>query len=323
MTVSIIDHLGPDDVRNALCADVREGFSQRPKMLPPKWFYDAAGSALFDKITRLVEYYPTEAERSALSFAVGEVVRLCGADTLVELGSGSSDKTRVLLDALTASGDVGRYVPFDVSAAALRDAAQVLERRYPELAIDCVVGDFDRHLAMLPGGGRRMVAFLGGTIGNYPPEPRRRLLASIAGMLQPGETLLLGTDLVKDPLRLVAAYDDESGVTASFNRNVLSVVNRELGADFDLDRFDHVARWNEAQERIEMWLRSTVRQTVTVAELAMLVDLDEGEEILTEISAKFRRDGVERELAAAGFEMIGWWTDPAGDFALSLSRRVE
>lgn len=315
------NHLGPDDIRAALRADVAEGLTASPKHLPPKWFYDEAGSELFDKITRLVEYYPTEAERAALRGAAAEIAELSGADTLMELGSGSSDKTRVLLDAFDATGRLRRYVPFDVSPSALRSAANELATRYPGLAIDAVVGDFDRHLAELPKGGRRLLAFLGGTVGNYPPQPRARLLASMAATLEPGETLLLGTDLVKDADRLVTAYDDPSGVTAAFNRNVLAVVNRELGSDFDLDTFEHVARWNPEAEWIEMWLRSTTTQRVTVEELDLVVDFEAGEEMLTEVSAKFRTDGVRSELAAVGLELIGWWTDPAGDFALSLSRK--
>lgn len=315
------NHLGPDDIRAALRADVAEGLTASPKHLPPKWFYDEAGSELFDKITRLVEYYPTEAERAALRGAAAEIAELSGADTLMELGSGSSDKTRVLLDAFDATGRLRRYVPFDVSPSALRSAANELATRYPGLAIDAVVGDFDRHLAELPKGGRRLLAFLGGTVGNYPPQPRARLLASMAATLEPGETLLLGTDLVKDVDRLVTAYDDPSRVTAAFNRNVLAVVNRELGSDFDLDTFEHVARWNPEAEWIEMWLRSTTTQRVTVEELDLVVDFEAGEEMLTEVSAKFRADGVRSELAAVGLELIGWWTDPAGDFALSLSRK--
>jgi len=313
--------LGPDDVRQALRADVASGLTASPKHLPPKWFYDDAGSELFDKITRLVEYYPTEAERAALRSAAAEIAELSGADTLMELGSGSSDKTRVLLDALDAAGRLRRYVPFDVSPSALRSAATSLADQYPGLVIDTVVGDFDRHLDRLPKGGRRLLAFLGGTIGNYPPEPRHRLLAALSATLGPGESLLLGTDLVKDADRLVAAYDDPSGVTAAFNRNVLAVVNRELDADFDLDAFDHVARWNAGAEWIEMWLRSTERQTVTVSQLGLTIVFDEGEEMLTEVSAKFRRSGVEAELSAVGLELVGWWTDPAGDFALSLARK--
>jgi L-histidine N-alpha-methyltransferase len=188
--------------------------------------------------------------------------------------------------------------------------------------VHAVVGDFERHLDELPVGGRRLVAFLGGTIGNLPPTTRAEFLAAVAADLAPGDSFLLGTDLVKDTGRLVAAYDDAAGVTAAFNRNVLLVLNRELGADFDADTFTHVARWNAQDEWIEMWLRSTVSQSVKVPELDLVVELAAGEEMRTEISAKFRRAGVEGELAAAGLTLTHWWTDPDGDFALSLSTRA-
>ena len=322
MNPTLTNHLGADDLRAGLEHDVRVGLAASPKELPPKWFYDSVGSDLFDQITRLAEYYPTEAERAALRDHAAEIARLSGADTLVELGSGSSDKTRVLLDALDAAGQLERYVPFDVSTAALASAAELLAERYPSLRIDAVAGDFDRHLGLLPTDGTRMLAFMGGTIGNYPPERRRLLLGSIAATLRPGETFLLGADLVKDPARLVAAYADASGVTAAFNLNVLSVVNRELDADIDPRAFEHVAVWNSEEEWIEMRLRSMAAQTVTVAALGITVEFDEGEELLTEVSAKFRRAGIEAELAAVGFEPIGWWTDQRGDFSLSLSRRT-
>ena len=319
--ITFTNHMGPDDVANALRADVAAGLAAEPKRIPPKWFYDEAGSELFDKITRLDEYYPTEAERSALQANADEIVALSGADTVLELGSGSSDKTRTLLDSFAKAGRLRGYVPFDVSESALRAAAVELVRRYPSMRLDAVVGDFDRHLHLLPTAGRRLLAFLGGTIGNYEHGARSRLLRSIADTLRSGETFLLGTDLVKDADRLVSAYDDSAGVTAAFNKNVLAVVNRELRADFDLDSFDHVARWNADEEWIEMWLRSTAQQVVTVADLDLAVRFAEGEEMLTEISAKFRREGVESELAAVGLELIGWWTDPDGDYAISLSRK--
>ncbi|MBX7069902.1 MAG: L-histidine N(alpha)-methyltransferase [Microthrixaceae bacterium] len=319
--LTFTNHLGPDDVALALRADVASGLAAEPKRIPPKWFYDETGSELFDKITRLDEYYPTEAERSALQANADEIVALSGADTVLELGSGSSDKTRTLLDSFAKAGRLRGYVPFDVSGSALRAAAVELVRRYPSMRLDAVVGDFDRHLHLLPTTGRRLLAFLGGTIGNYEHGARSRLLRSIADTLRSGETFLLGTDLVKDADRLVSAYDDSAGVTAAFNKNVLAVVNRELRADFDLDSFDHVARWNADEEWIEMWLRSTAQQVVTVADLDLAVRFAEGEEMLTEISAKFRREGVESELAAVGLELIGWWTDPDGDYAISLSRK--
>lgn len=321
LTVDV--HLDPGHLAAALRQDAQDGLGARPYHLPPKWFYDAAGSDLFDEITRLPEYYPTEAERAVLHEVAGTVVRTTRADVVVELGSGSSDKTRTLLDAFRRDGGLRTYVPFDVSESALRAAGEDLTQRYPGLSVHGVVGDFDHHLDRLPRDGHRLLVFLGGTLGNYAPGPRAALLNALGSTLNAGEWLLLGTDLVKDPARLVAAYDDAAGVTAAFNLNVLRVLNRELDAEFDLDRFAHVAVWNVEQEWIEMRLRSLEDQKVAVPALDLVVDLHEGEDILTEISAKFRRDGITAELAAAGFEVVDWWTDPAGDFAVSLSRRTD
>ncbi|ADG97839.1 methyltransferase [Segniliparus rotundus DSM 44985] len=309
--------LQEDDLRRGLREDVLAGLRATPKRLAPKWLYDAAGSELFDAITALPEYYPTEAERAALRLAADEIAERSGARTVMELGSGSSDKTRTILDALRPH----RYIAFDVSESALDGAAAGLRRRYPGMRVDCVVGDFDQHLAFLPEGADRMLVFLGGTIGNYPPEPRAKLLSAMSATLQPGETLLLGTDLVKDPRRLVRAYDDSAGVTAAFNRNILTILNRELRADFDLDGFEHVALWDTDNEWIEMRLRARRAQHVRVAELDLDVDFAEGEEMHTEVSCKFRREKVEQELDGAGLDLIGWWTDPAEDFGLSLSRK--
>jgi len=317
--VTVDVHLAPDATASALEADVRAGLGTTPKTLPPKWFYDDRGSELFDEITQLQEYYPTRTERSILVAHAREVAELTKADTLVELGSGTSEKTRLLLDALRDAGTLERFVPFDVSEQTLRDAAAAIAHEYVDVKVHAVVGDFEHHLGELPGGGTRLVAFLGSTIGNLAPRPRARFLAALAATLAPGDALLLGTDLVKDVGRLVAAYDDAAGVTAAFNRNVLAVLDRELDADFDPDRFEHVAVWNAAEEWIEMRLRSTRDQTVHLRGLDLTVRFADGEELRTEISAKFRRDGVERELAAAGFDLAEWWTDPAGDFALSLS----
>jgi L-histidine N-alpha-methyltransferase len=241
------------------------------------------------------------------------------ADTLVELGSGTSEKTRLLLDALRSFGTLTRFAPFDVSETTLRAAAAAIGAEYPGVAVHAVAGDFEHHLDEIPGGGRRLIAFLGGTVGNLLPDARARFLAEIAAGLGPDDAFLLGTDLVKDPARLVAAYDDAAGVTAEFNRNVLLVLNRELGADFEPDRFAHVARYDSEHEWIEMRLRSIEAQEVKVPALDLIVEFDEGEEMRTEVSAKFRRAGVERELAAVGLRLVEWWTDPAGDFALSLS----
>jgi len=312
-------HLGPDDLGRALEHDARVGLTATPKDLPPKWFYDERGCELFEEITRLPEYYPTRAERSIIDTRAADIARVTGADTLVELGSGTSEKTRLLLGALTEAGTLRRFVPFDVSEPTLRSAAAAIERELPGIEVHAVVGDFERHLSLLPVGGTRIVAFLGGTIGNLAPDTRAAFLAEVAAGLAPGDAFLLGTDLVKDPVRLEAAYDDAAGVTAAFNRNVLAVLNRALGADFVPERFEHVARWVPEAEWIEMRLRSPEPQTARVAALDLDVEFAAGEEVRTEISAKFRREGVEAELAAAGLGLAHWWTDVAGDFALSLA----
>jgi L-histidine N-alpha-methyltransferase len=304
-------------MRRALEADVRAGLTSSPKTLPPKWFYDARGSQLFDAITRLPEYYPTRTERGLLRAHAGEIARLTRADTLVELGSGTSEKTRLLLDALRETGALRRFVPFDVDKSILVQAGETILAEYPELLVHALVGDFEHHLPLLPTGGRRLVAFLGGTIGNLLPAERATFLATLSAGMAPGDALLLGTDLVKDPQRLVRAYDDAAGVTADFNRNVLRVLARELGAEVDPEAFEHVAVWNAEQEWIEMRLRSVRAQVVRVLDLE--VPFAEAEELRTEISAKFRRLMVEAELGAAGLELVRWWTDRNGDYALSLA----
>ena len=312
-------HLTAEQLRRSLLHDVRAGLTAEPKTLPPKYFYDARGSELFEQITALPEYYPTRAEREILTARAAEIASASGADTLVELGSGSSEKTRLLLDAMASAGSLRRYVPVDVSPSALNGAMQALAMDYPDLVLHGVVADFEAHLELLPRQGRRMVAFLGGTIGNLTPEQRQSFLRQLAAGLGPGDSVLLGTDLVKDPGRLVAAYDDAAGVTAEFNRNVLHVLNRELAADFEPSAFAHVARWDPDQEWIEMRLRAGHDLTVHLGALGLDVGFTRGEELRTEISAKFRRDRVVSELATAGLELRHWWTDPAGDFALSLS----
>jgi len=318
--VATIDrYLSLEDLAAALRDDVRTGLTSTPKVLPPKYFYDARGSALFEEITRLPEYYPTRAERSILAARALEVAELTKARSLVELGSGSSEKTHLLLRALRDVGSLETYVPVDVSTDAIEWALPGLLDDYPTLEVHGIVADFEKHLDRLPKDGARVVAFLGGTIGNFEPRQRARFLAALGSTMSPGDALLLGTDLVKDPGRLVAAYDDPAGVTAAFDLNVLRVVNRELGADFDLDAFAHVAVWDAEREWIEMRLRSTRAQRVTVRDLALTVDFAAGEEMRTEVSAKFRKDGVEREIAAAGLHLSHWWTDAAGDFAMSLS----
>jgi len=313
-------HLTPEDVADALATDVRDGLSASPKTLPPKWFYDDRGSELFDAITRLPEYYPTRAERSVLVAHAGDIAKATGADTLVELGSGTSEKTRLLLDALAETGTLRRFAPFDVSEATLRQAAMAVADEY-DVGVHAVVGDFERHLDYLPDGGTRLVAFLGGTIGNLAPAARGAFLSELAAGLHEGDALLLGTDLVKDVARLEAAYDDAAGVTADFNRNVLHVINRSLDADFEPEGFGHVARWEPEPAWIEMRLRATAAHRVRVEAVDLTVEFAAGEELRTEISAKFTRARVEDELAAAGLTLREWWTDPAGDFGVSLSGR--
>jgi len=300
--------------------DVRRGLTAHPKDIPPKWFYDDRGSELFDEITRLDEYYPTRCERRILFDRAPEIAAVTAAETLVELGSGTSEKTRVLLDALRAAGTLRRFMPFDVSKQTLHDAAAAIGAEYPGIDIEPVVGDFTLDLHSMPRDGRRLVAFLGGTIGNLLPDARAAFLRDVAALLAPGDHFLLGTDLVKDIDRLEAAYDDALGVTAEFNKNVLRVINRELDADFDLGAFEHVARFDTSEEWIEMRLRSKHAQTVHVRTLDLDVRFAAGEEMRTEVSAKFTRGRVERELRAAGLEIVRWWTDPDADFALSLVR---
>jgi L-histidine N-alpha-methyltransferase len=301
--------------------DVLAGLAATPKVLSPVWFYDEVGSRLFDEITRLPEYYLTRAERSILEASAGEVAALARADTLVELGSGTSEKTRLLLGAMAASGALRRFVPLDVSEEVLREAAAAVAASYGA-EVHAVVGDFSRHLGDLPQGGRRLVAFLGSTIGNLVRDERTQFLASVRASLGDGDHFLLGTDLVKDRARLLAAYDDAAGVTARFNRNVLLVLNAELGGDLDPDGFDHVACWDEAERWIEMRLRARRHQDAVLAAVGRTVSFAAGEEVRTEVSTKFTADQVTGELEAAGMGVVRRWTDPGGDFLLTLARPV-
>jgi L-histidine N-alpha-methyltransferase len=319
VTLQVDVYLTAEDRLEALREDVRTGLTSVPKELPPKWFYDERGSALFEEITRLPEYYLTDRERVILGEHAQDVARLTAANTLVEPGSGSSEKTRLLLDAMVEAGYLKRFVPFDVSEQALREAAAAIADEYPGIEVHGVVGDFEHHLVWLPEGRRRLFAFLGSSIGNLTGEQRARFLEVLNGLLGSGEALLLGADLVKDPAQLELAYNDSRGITAEFNRNVLSVMNRELGADFDPARFTHVARWDPEHEWIEMLLRSDVNQRVHITGLELEVEFASGEEMRTEISDKFRRPGLETELRAAGFDLAHWWEDSNGDFAVSLS----
>lgn len=314
-------HLSPLDLHRALEADVRRGLTTSPKELSPKWFYDERGSRLFEIITRLPEYYPTSREREILHARASEIAGLTRPHLLVELGAGTSTKTHILLDALVRTGELRQFTPFDVSEPTLRDAARALVASYPSLEIRALVGDFETQLSLVPRGTKKLVAFFGGTIGNFQPMARAKFLNQLFSQLEPGDALLLGTDLVKDVKRLEAAYNDSAGVTVEFNRNVLRVLNRELAANFDPSSFAHVARFDARNEWIEMWLRSDRQQRIDVAALGMWVEFAAGEEMRTEISAKFRREGVSSELAKAGFRMTQWWTDAGGDYALSLSFR--
>ncbi|OII68976.1 MULTISPECIES: L-histidine N(alpha)-methyltransferase [unclassified Streptomyces] len=303
-----------------LRADVLNGLTRTPKELPPKWFYDARGSELFEEITRLPEYYPTRTERAILTARAAEIAEATGARTLVELGSGSSEKARLLLHALRPG--LEGYVPVDVSESALTGAAEALTAELPDLRVHALVADFTRGLALPGTPGPRLVAFLGGTLGNLLPAQRAAFLRSVRALMEPGDALLLGTDLVKDEGVLVAAYDDAAGVTAAFNKNVLAVLERELGADVDPDDFDHVAVWDPDNEWIEMRLRARHALTVKIPELGLAVPFAAGEDLRTEVSAKFRQERVEAELAAAGLALSRWWTDEKEWFGLSLATAV-
>ncbi len=316
-----IDSYLHEGQERSLADDVLDGLTRPFKELPPKHFYDARGAELFDRICELPEYYPTRTERSILQSSAARIASATAASELVELGSGTAAKTRVLLDALHSAGTLRLYIPVDVTESMVRDCARELTGEYPGLRVHGVIGDFERHLDRVPAAsGPRLVVFLGGTIGNFPPGSRRRFLREISRLLGPQDHLLVGTDLVKDPRVLTRAYDDAEGVTAEFNRNLLEVLNRELRADFDPEDFDHVALFNREHEWIEMRLRARREHTTIVRDLDLSVHFEQGEEVRTEISAKFTRERVEQDLDAAGLEIVSWLTDPQELFALTLSR---
>lgn len=318
--LEIVHHLPPHYLERTLREDVRAGLSKPAKTLPPKWFYDQRGSELFEQITQLPEYFPTRAERSILEDHAREMAGTSPAETLIELGSGSSRKTPLLLDALKDAGDLRSYVAVDVSDSALTGANSELSRNYPDLTLQAVAADFESQLQLLPKDGRRMVAFLGGTIGNLEPDARAQFLIQVRELLgQAGGSLLLGTGLVQPPEILIPAYDDPGGVTADFNRNVLRVLNGELGADFDVEAFEHVAVWNEAEEWIEMRLRATRAMQVQVPGAGLQISFDQGEDLRTEVSAKFRPERIAAELAAAQLTIAGQWTDPDKRYAMTLA----
>lgn len=319
--IEIAVHLDAEGAEQ-MAREIHAGLSAEPKELAPKYFYDERGSQLFEQITALPEYYPTRAERAILAERSAEIVAAAGEPTmLVELGSGSAAKTRHLLRAMSEAGCLDTYAPVDISEEITHETAEALVGEFPGLAIRGLVCDFEHHLERVPSGAEgRLIAFLGGTVGNLYPEPRREFLTRIAALLGPDDHLLLGTDLVKDTARLEAAYDDSQGVTAEFNKNVLAVLNRELGADFDLDAFDHVARYDAEEARMDIRLRSRGEQSVRVEEIGLDVAFGAGEEMRTEISSKFTRERLEAIYAEAGLQMGGWFTDRDGDYALSLAR---
>ena len=319
MAYTIDIHLSPGDVQRQMRQDALVGLQSDEKSIPPVWFYDERGSQLFEDITELPEYYPTRAERALLEKYAASIAERSKADTLVELGAGSCSKTRVLLTALQQAGTLTRYVPFDVSDEFLRGATSALCVEYEDLDVHLVIGDFHHHLSEIPTEGRRLVAFLGGTIGNLNPAQRARFFFDLNCTMSSDDSLLLGADLVKDRARLVAAYDDAAGVTADFNRNVLYVLNEQLGADFDPDRFRHVALWNEDEQWIEMRLRAEEATVVSLAGAGITVRFEKGEDLLTEISAKFTPAQIEQELAEAGFVVDGLWGAEEGEFLLVLA----
>jgi L-histidine N-alpha-methyltransferase len=324
--VQVDSWLSEDDERS-LANDVLDGLTKPFKELAPKHFYDARGSELFEEITEQPEYYPTRTELAILRDSAEEIVALTGAGELVELGAGASDKARVLLDAMRESVPTHprRYIPFDVSQSVVNDAARTLTEDYQDLQVYGVVGDFERHLEHIPDpedgvGQSRIVALLGGTIGNFPPGTRRNVLGKIASLLGSSDRLLLGTDLVKDPHVIEAAYNDAAQITAEFNRNVLRVLNRELDADFQPDSFEHIAFYDRRNEWVEMRLRATRASSVYIADVDLRVDFAAGEELRTEISAKFTRARIEADLEAAGLELERWFTDSEDLFAVTMAR---
>jgi L-histidine Nalpha-methyltransferase len=306
-------------MRVALERDARAGLVSTPKTLPPVWFYDDVGSDLFDQITRLAEYYPTRAERALLERHALDVALATGAVALVELGAGTCTKTRILLDAFTATGTLRRYVAVDVAESTLVSATEQIAQEYPDLDVTATVADFHHLEGLFEGEGPTLVAFLGGTIGNLEPAERARFLVGLDAELDHFDSFLLGTDLVKDRRRLFAAYDDALGVTAAFNRNVLAVLNRELGANFDPEAFEHVVRFDEAHQWIEMRLRATSAQKVVIPGLGIDLVFEEGEELRTEVSAKFTPGGVRDELDRGGFVVDRQFGADEGEFLLTLS----
>ncbi len=317
--ITIAIHTFGRELRDELVRDVQAGLGAEPKSLPPRWFYDERGSALFEAITRLPEYYQTRTETAILTEATADVIACVRPESMVELGAGSAAKTRLLIEA-GVRDHLSCFVPFDISEAFLQQTARSLAADFPGLAVYAVVGDFSEHVDRVPRHGRQLVVFLGSTIGNFDDEQRHLFLGRVRQLLEPGDAFLLGVDMVKDEAELVAAYADAAGVTAQFNLNVLRVLNRELRADFDVGAFEHVVAWNRERTRIEMYLRARARQRVTIPLAGMVVDFAPGETVLTEISVKFTPESIRRELVAGGLELAGWYTDSRERFALCLCR---
>ena len=318
--ITIDVHLANQDP-DAVKDELRSGLLSKPRRLPTKYFYDDHGSALFEQICEVPEYYPTRTEHQLLKTVADDVVARTCAEELVELGSGAATKTRVLLDAMARTNRLRFYVPFDFSEGIVRRVAQELVEEYEGLHVHGVVGDFLAHLEHIPQGGRRLIVFLGGTIGNLGPEAAPAFLSSVAQEMDPGDFFLLGVQLITDVERLEAAYNDSAGLSAAFNKNILSVLKVVIGAEFDPDNFDHVARFNHDEQQIEMYLRSVCRQVIPIPELELTLRLEEGEEILTEISRKYTHHRVESLLTGAGFTPMAWYTDPADLHGLALAQK--
>jgi L-histidine N-alpha-methyltransferase len=315
--------LPPDFLIDALRADARAGLTAAPKYIPSKWLYDAKGSEIYEKITQLPEYYPFRVEGGILEAVADEIAAATRASSIIEFGSGSADKTDILLRALRRAGTLQTYTSIDISESALLAAGTRLIAEYPGLSVRAVLADFETQAEILAAHGSpapRLVLFLGGSIGQLRPCERAEFLRILHDAFRPGDMLLLGVDLVKDPAKLVAAYDDSAGVSATFSKNLLRVLNAQVGANFNQDAFDHVVTWDGEAECVAMWLESRISQVVRLSEIDLSVDFAAGERIQMSISAKFRRDGIRTELECAGFSVRHWWTDPHGQYALSLSR---
>jgi L-histidine Nalpha-methyltransferase len=317
--ITIAIHTLGRDTRQDLIDDVRAGLTQAPKVLQPRWFYDDAGSLLFEEITRLPEYYQTRTEMAILERHAHEVVARTRSASIVELGAGSCTKSRVLIRAARGMGTLWTFVPFDISESTLRQAASMLVEEFADLTIYCVTGDFDAHLPQIPRFGSQLFVFLGSTIGNFEQEHTKRFLAEVRSLMKSGDHFLLGVDLVKDQAELVAAYNDSRGVTARFNLNVLARINRELGADFDLAGFRHVALWNAAESRVEMHVQSLCDQEITIPAADLRVVFAQHERMRTEICTKYVRSSVDQLLAEAGLTVSAWYTDPAERYGLVLA----